>query len=408
MKKIILLLVVIISVSTSFAQEYRVETVTKYDSVTVNARQRYYAPFWHNMYLQAAFAGRVLMAEEDSRMSFGERVKPGFMVAVGSDITPLFGVRLSGGGVRLDGWNSGERGIYKVNGTWLPTNTDPVEEYLISKGVNTENGYKQQLRYYEISADFTLDLLNAFSRNYNFQRKFDATAYMGMGLVHMTKSHGSAGNTKAALRLGAIFSYKVSPRMSVNAELLYAVTDATFDGEIGKGNRFDKYSAGMIGFSYRIGKQGYKVRRSISAEQYALLSALVNKIQKEVKNGESRVIVEKVVIKEPETDLLSPTVVFDMGDLSFNEELQKVNIFQIADYMKQNPDLRIAIIGNLATTERMLARRRAEKIKSILVEEYLIDGNRLDVLVEDFKKTISSDKQNQSVLFKIAGNKNSK
>lgn len=399
MKKIIAIFMIGCSVPGAHAQQHRVETAVRYDSINVDYRTRYASSFWDNFYIQGSVAGRVLCAEEDGKMDFGDRLRPGFQLAVGKKLFPSFGVRLSGGGMRLEGWNTGKPGIYKGYANWLGNGVDPLKEYYKQQGISTDDGYRQQIKYYEINADFVVDLYNVFHKNKRFYRRWDYEAFMGVGFLHMCRWRGMTANNKVTFRLGGMVTYNLTSCLGVNVELAGAITDATFDGEIGKGKQFDSYVSGMIGLRWRVGRQGFKVVRLISQEQFAVLNNNISKIRREVED--ISMPLANVMDQGKRVGLLAPSVVFYKNQVNYNEELQSVNIFKIARFMEQHKDRKVIVVGNTSITDVTLARKRAELVKDVLVNRYSIEPSRLSVQVQNVNEAFHVNGYDQAVNFSI-------
>ena len=149
MKRIILLtlLAAWCGLSALYAQQHHKDVRTevsktiKLDTIEVDYKTRYTSSFGDNFFIEADFAGRMLMGSDDSHLAFGKRVRPGFSLTVGKWFHPDFAVRLNFGGNSLKGWSSGSTGIYNINDDWVE-GYDPVEEYWKAQGVDTRNGYK--------------------------------------------------------------------------------------------------------------------------------------------------------------------------------------------------------------------------------------------------------------------------
>ena len=185
MKKIILTIIVALYALASQAQRTEKE-VLRIDTLEIEYKTRFASSFKDNWFIQANFAERLLMGEEDTGMSLGKRLEPGFQVSVGKMFYPSIGARISGGGMRLTGWNSGIPGIYQGD-SWLNPSFDPVKEYLESLGIDTSNGYKQELKYFDLYADLLIDMLNVFTKYKRFDRKFEWFVFPGMGWGHVVK-----------------------------------------------------------------------------------------------------------------------------------------------------------------------------------------------------------------------------
>ena len=400
MKKIVatIMIVVLGGFSGLQAQNKEVDKTVKMDTIHVDYKTRYTAPFWSNFYIEADFAGRMLMGADDASLSFGDRLKPGFSVTVGKWFHPDFAVRLNFAGSRLKGWNSGPTGIYAQNDDWVE-GVDPVQEYWNSQGVDTQNGYRQDIKYYELNADFLFDLYNIFTSNKRLNRKWTAQGYVGIGMLRAAKYHGMEDNVKVGLRLGLIGNYNITDRLGAHLTIGGEITDANFTGELGKGDKFAGILSGTVGLSYRIGRQGYKVVRLVPQEQLAALNNAVTLIRSEqTVLGDT---VEVVKTRMSAGSLLIPSVVFTPKKAEFNEELQMVNIYRIARYMMRYKNAKIAIVGNTGGTAERLARRRAEKIRDILVNKYGIFPQRMEIRTYDVNAKYNVTGYEQSVNFTV-------
>lgn len=400
MKKIVatIMIAVLGGFSGLQAQNKEVDKTVKMDTIHVDYKTRYTAPFWSNFYIEADFAGRMLMGADDASLSFGDRLKPGFSVTVGKWFHPDFAVRLNFAGSRLKGWNSGPTGIYAQNDDWVE-GVDPVQEYWNSQGVDTKNGYRQDIKYYELNADFLFDLYNIFTSNKRLNRKWTAQGYVGIGMLRAAKYHGMEDNVKVGLRLGLIGNYNITDRLGAHLTIGGEITDANFTGELGKGDKFAGILSGTVGLSYRIGRQGYKVVRLVPQEQLAALNNAVTLIRSEqtVPGDTIEVAKERMAIGS----LLIPSVVFYPEKNDFNEELQMVNIFRIARYMMRYKDTKIAIVGNTVGADNRLARHRAEKVRDILVNKYGIFPQRMVIRTYDVNAKYGVTGYEQSVNFTV-------
>lgn len=399
MKKIITAIIIAIGGGFSVvqAQTQEVDRTVKEDTIWVDYKTRYTSSFWDNFYVEADFAGRMLMGAEDTHLSFGSRLKPGFGITVGKWFHPDFGVRLNFGGARLKGWNSGPTGIYAYDDGWVE-GFDPVQEYWKGQGVDTQNGYRQDIKYYELNADFLFDLYNVFTSHNRLNRKWTAQGYVGVGMLRAAKYHGMEDNVKVGLRVGLIGNYHITDRLGLHLSVGSEITDANFTGELGKGNKFSGILSGTIGLSYRIGRQGYRVVRLVPQRQLAALNNAISLIRTEqTVSGDTIVMKERMATGS----LLIPSVVFYPGKNEFNEELQMVNIFRIARYMMRYKDAKIAIVGNTGGTDSRLARRRAEKVRDLLVNKYGIFPQRMEIRTYDVNAKYGVTGYEQSVNFTV-------
>lgn len=359
----------------AYAQGKRVETTTKTENVTVDYKTQYKSSFFDNIYVQGSFGGAVLMGEQDSHLSFKDRVKHGFAIAIGKQITPVFGVRLSVDGNRLKGWNAG-------GGQYPNYLEDPRKVYLESKGVDTRFGYIQDLKYYSLGADVMVNLINLFSKEKKSDRAVDVELYIGAAALTTIERKGVDGRTLFAARGGLSTTYNITKRIGINIDLGVTGTSSTFDGQSGMKTDFDGILSGKVGLKWKIGKQGFRTTHAISSEQYAALSnylAMVKTEQMEKGKPEEKV----VVIPAEKDNILIPYVVFHDGKDTFNQELQMVNISNVAKLMQANPQYIIEIVGNTNATKAEIAESRANKVKEILVNRYSVNADKLVVKTED-------------------------
>lgn len=398
-KIIIILGLLVSSITYSFAQERKKEKTVLMDTIVVDYKTRYVShSFLDNFYVEGAFAGRMLMGSEDNMLPFGKRIKPGFSVAVGKQFHPDFGIRLSFGGIRLDGWTSGSTGLYAYDDGWYQ-GFDPVEEYWKGQGVNTKNGYKQEIRYLETNADIVFDLYNIFTQKKKWDSLWGVEGYIGMGYIRTTRYHGMDSNSKFSFRAGLIGKYRINQRLGINFEVGSYITDASLCGEIGKGDRYCNILSASIGLRWYIGKNpGYRIVRLVPESQLkALSNAVTNVSIRSVEEGDT--IMRK---RQSIGTLLIPSVVFYPGDDIYNEELQELNVYRMARYLMRYKDIKIAVVGNTGGTDERLARRRAERVRDVLVNKYGIFPERLVIRTYDVNAKYGVTGYEQSVNFAVA------
>lgn len=398
MKKIILSIALLWGfLGNIYAQNPKeeVDTIIQTDTIHIDYITRYTSSFWDNFYIEADFAGRMLMGEDDSQLSFGDRLKPGFSITLGKWLYPNYGIRLNLGGTRLKGWNNGANGIYAYDDAWID-NFDPVQEYWNNQGVDTKNGYRQDIKYFELNADVLFDLYNIFTSNKRLNRRWTAQGYAGIGMLRAARYHGMEDNIKMGFRIGLIGNYNITDRLGAHLTLGAEITDSNFDGELGKDRKFAGILSGTIGLSYRIGRQGFQVVRLIPQEQLTALNSAITLVRSEQTLPGDTI---KVMKTQTSTGLLIPSVVFYPGKNDFNEELQMVNIFRIAQYLMRNKAEKIVIVGNTGGVDARLARNRAEKVRDILVNRYGIYPNRMEIRTYDVNAKYGVSGYEQSVNF---------
>lgn len=166
-----------------------------------------------------AFLGTPLGCED----LFG-RLKPSYSLALGKWFTPWVGARIN------------------YNGLQFKDGTLAVQEY------------------HYLHADL---LWNVLGGSYVRQKlvRWHLAPFAGIGLLH----HATNGHNPFAISYGIQGQYRISKRVSALMELSGTTTFQDFDG-YGKANRLDHMLSLTAGFSFHIGKVGWK--RAIDPSPY--------------------------------------------------------------------------------------------------------------------------------------------
>lgn len=375
------------------AQNVTYESVpyTKVDSITLHYFNKYHSRFADNWSIEVLGSARVLCAEEDGNLSLGKRISPAFHLGAVKEMTPDVALRGTFSLGSFKGWNTGAPGVYKVQADWV--DTDPVYQYLTSKGVDCSNGYEQHIRYFTLGADVMLHLWNVWTADNQLNRKWNPYVYAGVEYYQMLKHEGYYRTYKVGGHFGIKCDYRLSDKLDLTGELATAMHSATFDNEIGKGSRVNTYSYASLGVKVHLGKRGYRLDRVLPTGEYVRLGDVVTgvKEQYEVPGSMTAII----------GDLFAPSVVFDDDAETYSEELQMANISRMAQYVKDNPGLKISVIGNTHKVSKSLAQRRAEIVRQKLIDRYHIEPSRLVATTLDVNAEFDVKGNDQSVNFGV-------
>lgn len=380
------------SISAS-AQGVTYETVptTEVDSITLHYNNKYHSRFADNWSLEVLGSARVLCAEEDGNLSFGKRISPAFQLGLHKELTPDVSFRgtFSYGGFK--GWNTGSPGLYKWQAGW--SEVDPVRQYLEGKGIDCSNGYQQNIRYFTVGADVMLNLCNIWTADNVLDRRFTPYFFAGIEYYQMMKHEGYYRTYKIGGHAGLKCDLRITDRLDIAGEVAAAMQPATFDNEIGKGHRMDAYLYASLGVKVHLGKRGYRLDRVLPSGEYIRLGNVVTGIkeQYEVPGSKTAII----------GDLFAPSVVFDDNAETYSEELQMANIFRMAQYIKDNPGLKISVIGNTHKAGNTLAQRRAEIVRQKLIDRYGIEPSRLIATTLDVTSEFGIQGSDNSVNFGV-------
>lgn len=364
------------------------DSVSKSDSIELHFYNKYYSDWSDNWSVELLGSARVLMAEEDSHLGFGKRIKPSFQFSATKDMSPDVSLRATFAMGALKGWNTGSDGIYKWQSGW--ESADPVAQYLgIGKGV----GYEQNLRYFTVGVDLMLNLWNLWTANNQINRRWTPYIFGGVEYFQLMKYKGYYRTYKIGGHVGLKCDYRLTNRVALTGEAAVAIHNATFDNEIGKGHRIDAYSYASLGVKVRLGHQGFRRDRVLPTGEYLRLGNVVTAInqQYELPNNQTAIL----------GNLFAPSVVFDDNAETYSEELQMANISRMAQYMKDNPELKVSVIGNTHVVGANLAQRRADIVRKVLMERYNIDGSRLVSTTLDVNREYSVKGGDQAVNFGV-------
>lgn len=374
------------------------EITEKRDTLKIDYVSSYHSGIWDNWYVSASGGANLLIAEEDYLMPFGQRLAPFGKVNLGREIFPELTLSLGVGYGRMNGWNTGAPGLYKWKAIW--SESDPVREYYESQGIDCSNGYKQSLEFVQVSFDIMLNIRNILHNNSISANKVDFYGLLGPEYFGLLNRNGYYKTHKVGFRAGAIANFNLNERFAITSSLIGMLSNATFDNEIGKGHRLDGVVGLSAGIVWKLGKQGYHVERLITSNQYALMADMVTRVKEEYDQFVSvDAIINNEAVDDAESSLLAPSIVFDDNKDTYSEELQMVNVFRIAQFLGQNPELKLLIIGNTESCDKGLARRRAELVRKALIEKYGIESSRLKVVLQNVNTEYKVSTYGQTVNF---------
>ena len=154
-----------------------------------------------------------------------DRTKPALSVSVGKWFTPTIGVRAA------------------------------------FQGLQFKDALFESRNFQHLHADLLWNVLSGISRSKDDFR-WDLVPYVGLGILH----NDELGRQPFAVSYGVQGRYRLTDRLHLTAELGCATTFKDFDG-MGAGNKWgDRLLSLTAGFSYTIGKKGWK--RVVDASPY--------------------------------------------------------------------------------------------------------------------------------------------
>ncbi len=347
------------------------ETIVTVDQA-VDCKDHYTSSWRDNWFIQLGAGVQTPFVEKGLPEDMGKAERhytPVYNIGAGHWFSPYLGVRLSGmyGKMRWDFMAKNKAQMATVNADlmWDMTtsccgvNPDRVFSFIPFVGV----GGTYVWDYNAYSNDVRADLHGTRKSQWmvpvsaGFQLRFRLCEYVDFFAEARAQFYGDNFN-----------NYTQGKPIEANVT---AIGGLSFN--IG-GRDFKKYNAcDYIGYINNLNNQVNDLRGELAATAAALAVANAQLPCPEVEEAEVQVT---------ETALLT-TVRFDINsDVISGEEM--VNVYNVAQYLKANPDLKITIAGyadrdtGTAAYNQNLSERRAQAVKKALVNNYGISADRLD------------------------------
>lgn len=360
-------------------------TVTEFSCDNVD---RYSSSWRDNWFIQVG-AGINQPVVERGNGSYNGRpyidrqlMTPEYNFAVGRWFTPYVGFRLNALGGVLH-WDN-------------PTETRP--------GWTRAN-------HANLNLEFMWDMCNSIA-GVNSNRPVSVIPFVGLGGDFMWNMKGLDGGVPVATNIvndhdklwRRSWTLPVSAGFQLRFRLceyvdFFAEARAAFYGDnwnqCAQGRAVDINLSALGGFNFNIGgREWNKYNECASAAEIASLNGQVNNLRAEllaanqalaaaVSQPQENVTNAVVEVDCPEQPLMA-TVRFKINS-SVIEPQEQVNVYNMAQYLKDNPEVNIAVVGfadkdtGSAQYNQALSLRRAQAVADSLVKNYGVAANRIEV-----------------------------
>ena len=166
------------------------------------------------------------------------------------------------------------------------------------------------------------------------------------------------------------------------------------------GREFSRYNpCDYTGYISNLNNQVNDLRAALATTGAALAAAEAQLPCPEVEVAEATVV---------EAAPLMATVRFSLNSARIVPQ-EKVNVYNIAQWMKENPEQNVAIVGyadadtGTAAYNMTLSKRRAQAVYDMLTGEYGVDSSRLSIVAEGSDKQVYEENNwNRIVIFNVA------
>lgn len=348
--------------------------------------------FWDNWFIGAGAGANIYFGDNDADAKFFRRltVTPNFQL--GTWFSPYYGVRVKFAG-----------------GTNIHT-------------FNDNASIMSRQRYVSTELNFMWNVTDYLS-NYNAKRVYNFIPYVGMGWAYT-------------------WDYKNMPE---DFDVPHHINSATVDVGIIHRFRFSEGTALDIEMSgklmrnksdLRTDSKGYDVLGTVSASLVfniggkATFSEAILRDQSEIDNLNNKInaqrmeierlaqrpavverpeptVVVKEVVKEVSQEPVNNVVLFSINKTKV-EPHQEVNVYNVAKYLRDNPDSKVRIVGytdkatGTAAINEKLSRERSQNVADLITGKYNIDKSRVTIQWEgQTNPPFSVDEWNRAVILYI-------
>ena len=372
MKKLLLFLIAVFTVCSVNAQELR---MPKYK-------------FTDNWSVSVGVGGNMTFADEYESIK-PQNWGPEAWISLNKDWSPVFGTRLN------LGW--GQNNVLTFN---------EGLEHIVPELLNNLALRPNRL---DAGLDFTFNPINLF--NYNYDRRLNVLTVVGLGYSHTFEKNYSSDQIANANyfeveglkkgnylvpKVGIQLNYRVSDPVLIFIEGDFKVYSDKLDNIVNTA-QYDGNLVLTAGITYRFknhdGTRGFNYIPSYDQEDIDALNNEINNLREQLdkKPKEVMVIDTVTVTKESINNISTPMTIRFVADSYNIDDAQLANLDNLALFLKDNPNVKVSIVGyadeETGTPEynQQLSEKRAEAVKSVLVNDYGIDPSRLIVSAEGDK-----------------------
>lgn len=387
---------------TATAQEATAVTEETTSEEITNSRRYEVGTFNDNWSIGVGGGANIYLGEHDRQMQFSDRISPNLDVFVTKWFTPVVGMRIGYTGLNFNGATNLDTGL--TNSTGVEYSEAPDNSWI----------YNQKFNFFNIHADFMLNLVNLIG-GYK-ERVFNTSLYAGVGLArafsHKSVVENPVANNRLSGNLGLFNTFRLCDALDLNIDLRGTLLPESFDGEVGVrpdgGDVYesDGFVSASIGLAYKFkprgwvqGKTIYKTRTAttkiVDESAIAALKADNEALKQALANAEVKSIVEQL------HHMPGYLVTFNINSSKLQNK-DRVNLGKIAEALKETDDSVVLLLtgyadegtGTVKINDR-LSRERAQAVYDCFVNEF---GVKPEKLATDFKGGVENMFYDDAVL----------
>ena len=309
------------------------------------------------------------------------------------NITPVWGLGIEGQwSVNTSGWKRFEHSVTVFDHQLLGV-------YSTFNLMNAFGGYKGTPRVFEINLEAGVGWLHAFQKDYK----------------EIMDTYGGAALNSWYTKFGPDFNFNLGKRRAWTISLKPAfIYNMNFPGSTGY-NVNHGYFEILAGVTYHFkNSNGTHSFTKLDVTNYLDEIAALEEENKLLRAAQPEVVekvveVEKVVVNEVDnsTTFIGNAIGFNINS-AYVAPTAYASIENVANWMKENPEASVNIIGyadkdtGTPAYNMTLSKDRAEAVKAILVKNFGINANRLNIVAMGSNTQVySTNNYNRVVLFQV-------
>ncbi len=310
-----------------------------------------------NWFISVAGGASVLFGDDNGEADFGKRINFAPQVSFGKWYSPILGFR-----VQLNG--------------------GPIVGFEDRGGSDL---FKQKNNYFAAHADLLWDVTNLWAP-YNDAKVFHLIPWVGLGYAQRFENQGIPRTESPTLNAGILTAFRLSKRVDLNVEVQGSLLNEQFN-RVSKYHLTDGIVQASAGLTFRLGKTDFEV---LEPTDYALLNDLnnqINSLRAENEQLSKRPVscpeCPPAVAAIIENNIIDNVVFFRLNSAVVDKN-QQINIFNTAEFMKEN-NAPIKVIGyadkktGKADYNMKLSEKRARAVAKELIDKYGISSNQITI-----------------------------
>lgn len=195
----------------------------------------------HKWSIGAGFGYSEFEGETDAHYKgFGKRLTPWYHIHAARALSPLYGLRLQLGGVKMKGYISKNNNHPFFDEDGIHFNKPEMFDKLRIDSM----WYKKDLFYFDLSATMYVSLINLIGGTQP-NRKFDLMPYAGLSYARVFHHYSVPSGNFLSPTGGGIIQFQLPKKIILQGEIKATLVPVGFDGEMGESRYCGYWSFGV-------------------------------------------------------------------------------------------------------------------------------------------------------------------